>query len=182
MVKNRGSKRTLTPKDTFLRRVRHVQRRGHRRGIHRSIAEIIQEIAAAVWVPAILPDGLEFELDLSSAPANSAVIDAVSSATSSAPSSAAVDASTDQQGTRSETGLSGLQLQDEFCELLRILPHLSRHLGRRMSRRLGGSEMKVCSSRKYDPPANMTPQRKAIMLERCRASLSFLFDQGPESC
>ena len=124
MVKNRGSKRTLTPKDTFLRRVRHVQRRGHRRGIHRSIAEIIQEIAAAVWVPAILPDGLEFELDLSSAPANSAVIDAVSSATSSAPSSAAVDASTDQQGTRSETGLSGLQLQDEFCELLRILPHL----------------------------------------------------------
>ena len=124
MVKNRGSKRALTPKDTFLRRVRHVQRRGHRRGIHRSIAEIIQEIAAAVWVPAILPDGLEFELDSSSAPANSAVIDAVSSATSSAPSSAAVGASTDQQGTSSEAGLSGLQLQDEFCELLRILPHL----------------------------------------------------------
>ena len=79
MVKNRGSKRTLTP---------------------------------------------EFELDSNSAPASSAVIDAVSSATSSAPSSAAVGASTDQQGTSSEAGLSGLQLQDEFGELLRILPHL----------------------------------------------------------
>ena len=60
MVKNRGSKRTLTPKEIFLRRVRHVQRRGHRRGIHWSIAKIIQEIAAAVWAPAILPDGLSF--------------------------------------------------------------------------------------------------------------------------
>ena len=63
MVKNRGSKRTLTPKEIFLRRVRHVQRRGHRRGIHRSIAEItqvVEVVAAAVWAPAILPDGLSF--------------------------------------------------------------------------------------------------------------------------